>query len=174
MYKLVVLLAVLTLALGTAGAALAAGPGLTVSNLKDGDRIAGTTVTVNFAVNNFEILPSSVPISEAGKHPELNRPGQGHLHLMLDMQPLVVWADSKPYTFLSIPPGDHQLMVELANNDHSSLSPRVLQQIHFQTELPLPTTGASTVLAPSALYALLGLAALVLVAGTILRVHKST
>jgi hypothetical protein len=172
-YKLVVLLAILTLALGTAGAALAAGPGLTVSNLKDGDRIAGTTVTVNFAVTNFEIVPSSVPISEAGKHPELNQPGQGHLHFMLDMQPLVVWEESKPYTFLDIPPGDHQLMVELANNDHSSLSPRVLQQIHFQTGLPLASTGAGIPFASSVLYALLGLAALMLVAGTILRVRRT-
>jgi hypothetical protein len=173
MHKLVVLIGMLLITLGTAGAALAAGPGLTVSNLKDGDRIAGTTVTVNFSVNDFEIVPSSVPISEAGKHPELNRPGQGHLHFMLDMQPLIVWAESKPYTFMNIPPGDHQLMVELANNDHASLSPRVLQQIHFQTELPLPSTGASMAFGPSVIYGLLALAALVLVGGMILLKPKT-
>ena len=116
MYKLIVLIGMLMLTLGTTGAAVAEGPGLTISNLKDGDRITGTTVTVNFAVSSFEIVPSSVPISEAGKHPELNHPGQGHLHLMLDMQPLAVWSESKPYTFLNIPPGDHQLMVELVQD----------------------------------------------------------
>ena len=173
MSKLFILIGVLMRTLSTAGSALAEGPGLTLSNLKDGDRIAGTNVTVDFAVSDFELVPSDVPISEAGKHPELNRPGQGHLHLMLDMQPLVVWADSQPYVFHNIPPGDHQLMVELANNDHSSLSPRVIRQIHFQTELPLPTTGTAHEVGSRVFGALLGLAVLVLVAGMILRGRKT-
>jgi hypothetical protein len=84
-----------------------------------------------------------VPLSEAGKHPEVNHPGEGHLHFALDLQPLVVWEKSDPYTFPNIPPGDHQLMVELANNDHSSLSPRVMRQITFKTVMPLPATGSS-------------------------------
>ena len=98
-------------------------------------------MTLNFSVTDFTIKPSSVPLSEAGKHPELNRPGEGHLHLQLDLQPLIVWDQSAPYTFSNVPAGDHQVMVELANNDHASLSPRVMQMIHFSTTMPLPTTG---------------------------------
>jgi hypothetical protein len=173
MAKLLILIGVLLLTLSATGSTRVEGPGLTISNLKDGARIAGTTVTVDFAVSNFEVVTSNVPLSEAGKHPELNRPGQGHLHLMLDMQPLVVWTNTQPYTYHNVPPGDHQLMVELANNDHSSLSPRVVRQIHFQNELPLPVSGAVREIGLQAIGELLGFAVLVLVAGMILLRRKT-
>jgi hypothetical protein len=83
-----------------------------------------------------------VALSEAGKHPEANRPGEGHLHFAVDLQPLVVWEKSDPYTTPNLAPGDHQAMVELVNNDHSSLSPPVMRQIHFKTQMPLPATGS--------------------------------
>jgi len=124
-------------------AAAQSAPGLTVSAPKEGDSVGGTSMTVNFSVTDFTIKPTTVPLSEAGKHPELNRAGEGHLHFQLDLQPLIVWDQSAPYTFTNIPPGDHQVMVELANNDHASLSPRVMQMIHFRTTIPLPATGAT-------------------------------
>jgi hypothetical protein len=111
-----------------------------------------------------------VPVSEAGKHPEANRPGEGHVHFVLDLQPLVVWENGDSYTFSNVPPGEHQLMVELVQNDHSSFSPPVMRQIRFQTSIT-PQTMPATGTAPDAHMApgLLGLVLLLVIAGFALR-----
>jgi hypothetical protein len=139
-YILTLALALL-LALGLAAPAGAQSPSLTVTAPADGATIQGASVTISFQTSGIKLVKTTVPLSEAGKHPEVNRAGEGHLHFALDLQPLVVWEKSDPYTFSNLPPGDHQLMVELANNDHSSLSPRVMRQINFKTAMPLPATG---------------------------------
>src|SRR5919202_182269 len=139
-YRLTLALALL-LALGVAAPAGAQSPTLTVTAPADGATIQGASVTISFQTSGVNLVKTTVPLSEAGKHPEVNRPGEGHLHFALDLQPLVVWEKSDPYTFSNVPPGDHQLMVELVNNDHSSLSPRVMQQVNFKTSMPLPATG---------------------------------
>jgi hypothetical protein len=133
----------LVVILGSIAPVAAAGPELSVVAPKDGEAIVGTEVTVSFMVRNIKLVPTSVPVSEAGKRPDANRPGEGHVHFVLDLQPLVVWERGEPYTFTNVAPGEHQLMVELVNNDHSSLSPRVMQIIQFQTGSPkmLPITG---------------------------------
>src|SRR6476659_9445335 len=99
----------LLLALGVAVPAGAQSPSLTVSAPADGANIQETSVTVNFQTSGINLVKSNVPLSEAGKHPEVNRPGEGHLHFTLDLQPLVVWEKSDPYTFSNVPFGDHQL-----------------------------------------------------------------
>lgn len=142
MRRLLPLAIAIALGLALAAPAAAAGPGLTVLAPTPGAQIQGATVTVTFRVSDFQIVPTTVPLSEAGKHPEANRPGQGHVHFMLDLSPLVVWTQAAPYTFTNVPAGDHVLMVELVNNDHSSLSPRVMQMIHFSTAPAMPGTGA--------------------------------
>ncbi len=163
----------LALALGlTATVGVMAGganPAITVSSPSQGQTIAGTTFTVHFQVSDLKIVPSSIPISEAGKHPEANHPGEGHIHFMLDLQPLVVWYQTGPYTFENVAPGDHMLAVELVNNDHSSLSPPVVQQIRFRTTgaQTMPATGGPRSAAPA--LALLGASGLVLMAGIALR-----
>ena len=143
MRKLLLLLVVLVLIAASLEPVAAQGPALDVVSPTDGMSIKDTSVTLSFKVSDFKLVPTSVPVSEAGKHPEANRPGEGHLHFVLDLQPLVVWEHGDPYTFTNVPPGDHQLMVELVNNDHSSLSPRVVRQIRFQTTgaQTLPNTG---------------------------------
>jgi len=124
-------------------------------------------------------------VEQAGKHPEVNRPGEGHLHFMLDLEPLVVWERPEPYTFTDVPPGEHQLMVEVVENDHSSLAPPVIRAIHFRTAAAARDQGPSPAPAPEsgALprggegpplppgLALLGLA--LLAGGTMLR-HRRT
>jgi hypothetical protein len=146
----------------------AAGPELSVVAPKDGEAIAGTEVTVRFTTRNIKLVPTSVPVSEAGKRPDANRPGEGHVHFVLDLQPLVVWERGDPYTFTNVPPGEHQLMVELANNDHSSLSPRVMQIVRFGTGSPktLPITGRGAY--ASAVPVLLVLGLLMLAAGVLI------
>jgi hypothetical protein len=108
-----------------------------------GDAVDGSEVVVRFEANEFSIVPSTIPLEEAGQHPEVNRPEEGHVHLMLDLGPVVVWNVADPYTFSDVPPGEHQLVVELVNNDHSSLSPAVLQEIRFRSTASqlLPRTG---------------------------------
>ena len=119
----IALLLVLAGSLYAASPVAAADPGLTVQGPTNGSTIVASSVTINFTVTDFNIVPSTIPLSEAGKHPELNHPGEGHLHLKLDLQPLIVWDKNAPYTLTNIAPGNHQLMIELANNDHASLSP---------------------------------------------------
>jgi hypothetical protein len=63
-------------------------PDLIILSPSNGAVIAGTSVTVTFQTPGFTMVPSAVPASEAARHPELNRPNQGHIHMMLDLQPL--------------------------------------------------------------------------------------
>ena len=139
---------VVGLMVGMAGWASAEGPQVSVSAPANGALVTGDTVTVSFRVTGLTIVPTSVPVSEAGKHPEVNKPGEGHVHFMLDLQPLVVWTSTDPYTFKDLPPGEHQLMVELVQNDHSPLSPPVVQQVRFTTS-PRGLPNAGTVEQPS-------------------------
>lgn len=108
-------------------------PGLTVSSPQAEETINGTSVTITFEASDFSIVPSTVPLDEAGLRPEANREGEGHVHFMLDLMPIVVWETTEPYTFNDVPPGEHTLMVELVNNDHSPLGTPVIQQIQFRT-----------------------------------------
>ncbi len=108
-------------------------PQLSVVTPADGETILGTTVAVQVDIKDFKLIKSTVPASEAGKRPEANQPGQGMVHLKLDLFPLVILDQGTTHTFTNIPPGEHQLEIELANNDHSLLSPSVVQVIRFKT-----------------------------------------
>ena len=175
MRRLLLLVVLLVLIASVPGPVAAQGPELTVVSPTDAMVIKDTSVTVGFKVANFKLVPTSVPVSEAGKHPEANRPGEGHLHFVLDLQPLVVWEHGDPYTFTSVAPGEHQLMVELVNNDHSSLSPRVMQMIRFQSTGAqiLPNTGSGAALSLDFVPALLVLALLLMTAGGLMRRWRS-
>ena len=121
------------LAFGAAFAAAAANPQLAVNSPTEGQSIDGTSVTIEFEVSDFSVVPSTVPLSEAGNRPDANVEGEGHLHFMLDLMPVIVWESTEPYTLEDVPPGEHTLMIELVNNDHSPLASPVSQQIRFQT-----------------------------------------
>jgi hypothetical protein len=117
-------------------------PQLQVTAPASGGTVAGPDVTVTFRVSDLQVVPTNVPVAEAGMHPEANRPGQGHLHFTLDTQPLVVWERVAPYTFTNVPPGEHVLMVELTQNDHGSLNPPVAQMVRFRSTGLLASAGA--------------------------------
>jgi hypothetical protein len=117
-------------------------PQLVVTSPTNGATIRGNTVTVSFRVTDLTIVPTSVPVAEAGRHPEANRPGEGHLHFMLDLEPLVVWERTTPYTFTNVPPGEHELVVELTENDHGPLTPPVAQRIRLTTTPLLSNAGS--------------------------------
>jgi hypothetical protein len=140
LYRFMLILAACALGAG-AGVAAAAPPALEVLGPTENAVVVGDAVTVAFRVGDFRIVPSTIPVSEFGQRPDANLPGEGHLHLMLDLEPLVVWDRDEPYTFTNVPTGAHRLTVELANNDHSSLSPPVVREIRFQTVPQAPRAG---------------------------------
>lgn len=144
MRRMIAFVAVLLLLLSPYASAAQVSPELVVSAPAGGATITGTDVAITFQVSGVNLVPSGVPLTEAGKRPEANRPGEGHLHFMLDLLPLVVWEHAESYTFNNITPGEHQLMVELVNNDHSPLSPPVVKQIQFRTAVMMPETSAQS------------------------------
>ena len=171
MRKLFVCTVLATLILGFAKPISAAQPQLSVTSPTEGATIQGSDLIVAFETSNINIVPSTVPVADMGKRPEANRADQGHLHLSLDALPLVIWYQSTAYTFKNVPSGEHLLKVELVNNDHSSLTPPVIQQIRFRTiaDQPVPTSMPNTG-APEPHIALLLLSALgLLVGGWVLR-----
>jgi hypothetical protein len=143
-----ILVAALMLVLGLAGLvrpATAATPGLSVRAPAADSTSIGSDVTVEFQVTDFAIVPSTIPLAEAGQHPEVNRAGEGHLHLTLDLGQVVVWDRAEPYVFTAVPTGEHVLMVELAENDHAPLTPPVMQEVRFRTVAGavMPRTGGT-------------------------------
>ena len=150
MRRLMLLAALLVVALGAQPARAATQPTLTLVSPASGAVINGSMVRVEFATTDWKIVPTQVDLAHYGKMPELNRPNEGHLHLSLDLWPLVVWQEAGAYTFTNVPPGEHQLKVELTNNDHSSLASPVVQVVRFRTTAALgaapptsmPKTGA--------------------------------
>ena len=150
MRRSMLLAALVIVALGALPVQAATQPTLTLTSPASGALINGTTVRVEFATTDWKIAPTQVDLAHYGKMPELNRPNEGHLHLSLDLWPLVVWQEAGAYTFTNVPPGEHQLKVELANNDHSSLAPPVVQVVRFRTAAApgtvapasMPKTGA--------------------------------
>jgi hypothetical protein len=159
-------LALVLAAVGHATPVAVAEPQLAVTAPASGATLPGQSFAVTFRVTDLQVVPTTVPVSEAGMRPEANRPGQGHLHFVLDSQPLVVWERLDPYTFTNVPPGEHLLMVELVQNDHGPLNPPVSQMIRFRSSGLLAGAGAGPALPAGAPLALLGVAAL---AGGLLR-----
>jgi hypothetical protein len=174
MRQVCILLVPLMLILSIPQQAAAQGPTLSVVAPKSGASIDGNTVNITFTTSNIKLVSTSIPVAEAGKRPEANRPGEGHLHFVLDLQPLVVWERGDPYTFTNVPAGEHQLMVELVNNDHSPLSPPVVQHIQFRSGMPgaLPVTGSGTTSNGAMVGALLALGLLLIAGGGLVRPRR--
>jgi hypothetical protein len=138
---------------------VAAEPQLSVASPTEGETIAGATVKVVVKTSDFELVPAVVPVTEAGKRPDANQAGKGMIHLKLDLLPLAIIDQGDTYTYTNIPAGDHQLEVELATNDHSLLSPPVVQVVRFRTvaEQGLPTTGSEAASPLLMLYLFVGI-----------------
>jgi hypothetical protein len=161
MRRLLILATLLVTFLASTITAEAAGPQLTVLTPPDGV-VAGTTVTIQLQISGLKIVTSTVPLTQAGKDPAANVPGEGHIHYILDVRPLGIQYQNGPIVLTNVPVGTHNLMVELVNNDHSSLSPPVMQQITFQTvPATLPTSGGGGMAAVLSIQRLLPPATLV-------------
>ena len=64
---------------------------------------------------------------------------------------IALWVDSNPIPFTGIPPGNHTIMLELVNNDHSSFTPKISQSIIVSvTNAPIPVGPPGlTILSPA-------------------------
>jgi hypothetical protein len=76
-------------------------------------------VTLRVSIRGFKTYPALF-----GKRP--NKPDGGHWHVFVDGKPNKMSANVTIGKTLKLRPGSHRIFVELANNDHSSLQPRVL------------------------------------------------
>lgn len=150
-------------------------PQLQVSSPQSGDTIDGSSVTVSYDVSGFTVAPSTVPLEAAGQRPEANRPEEGHVHLMLDLLPVVVLESTEPYTFTNVQPGEHQLVVELVNNDHSPLSPPIVQTVRFRTtaDQMLPRTGQGDADRPGSVAVLVVLTGAAMIGGGLILRRKT-
>lgn len=110
-------------------------PLVSIASPTPGQTVTGSKVPVSLAVVNFALV-------DYRTHPLLV-PGQGHVHLWLDQTDLskisAVKATSNTYTFENVKPGNHTLVAELVNNDHSSLQPPVTTAVSFTTSAPGPS-----------------------------------
>ena len=104
-------LAVVAAAAALAASGAAGKPTVTVTGttVKDG------VVTVAVRITGWKLLPALVGTSP-------NTPGGGHWHIFVDGKYNAAAAATRGAT-RSLAPGTHTISVELANNDHSRLTP---------------------------------------------------
>lgn len=93
------------------GAATSPSISIARTSVKDG------AVLVTATISNWKLLPARV-----GKTP--NAAGGGHWHIFVDGK-YVNFSAARTGTTKRLSPGEHTIVLELANNDHSSLAPRV-------------------------------------------------
>ena len=84
--------------------------------------LARGAVLIPYRTENFRILPvlgpSALQVS----------PRVGHLHVTLDdlPWPWVDLSDKNPVVVVGLPPGQHKVLIELANPDHQILTGRAV------------------------------------------------
>lgn len=80
--------------------------------------------------------------------------GEGHIHVWLDTDPsnpklAYKMINGEPAIFDKVPPGTHNLTVQLVGNDHKPILPVVKKVIHFQTTAKSGHEAASHSAAPT-------------------------
>lgn len=114
-------------------ALIAIATALTIVTPKASEVINTDQVTLRVAAPNFKFVDF--------KTNPWNAYRQGHMHIWLDDKnpkaSTAIKATSNVYTLTNLKPGPHTLTVELVNNDHSSLSPRVTATTAFTSSAPV-------------------------------------
>lgn len=86
---------------------------------------SGTTVTVTFSVQNFQLVTPGGSVVA----------GQGHIHVWLDGQSLqMVWTPTA--TFTNVGPGTHTVTAELVDNQHEPVTPDVRTSVAVTVATP--------------------------------------
>ena len=111
-------------------------PQVTITTPQNGATVTDRDVQVNAQVSNFNVVD---------KQGNARVAGEGHLHFYMDVTPVpsdpakpaipadakAVWAhvSGTSYTFTNVPAGTHIFTVQLANNDHTPVSPVVTARV---------------------------------------------
>ena len=124
---------------------------VTITSPEEGANITTGNVTVSVNVTNFTLVePTGQP----------NAPGEGHLHYYLDaVVPTNASAPAIPetggyaistntsYTWEDVPSGEHNLSVQLVNNDHTPVIPLAADTVSVTvggvTPTPTPTVNVT-------------------------------
>ncbi len=89
----------------------------------DGEVIKGTDITIAIQTKNLVV-------KKAGDAPEY---GEGHFHISLDDgQYIMIFSNT--YVLREVSPGEHELEVELRNNDHTAYNPPIEKKVRFTTK----------------------------------------
>lgn len=129
-------IAVRTTALGPAPAA----PKLTIASPKANAEDSEFAMVVS--VINFDLKPVGTAPGKVA--------GQGHIHYLVDNKTAEgdYATPAKNFTFRNLSPGTHVLRAELVNNDHTSLSPPVFDEVTVKAVAPgakpTPTSPAAS------------------------------
>jgi hypothetical protein len=125
------------------GAVHAQSPTLTITSPTSTENVVGTSVVAKLSLTDFTLVDYQTH--------SRNLASQGHIHLWLDQEAptkasaVKIVEDS--YTFENVRPGNHHLVAELVNNDHSSLTPPVVTEVDFAT-IPMPTPTPNLLTSP--------------------------
>jgi plastocyanin len=108
-----------------------ASPAIQITAPGSGNKFGIGSLTITVQVSNFTL------VDQLGK---ANSPGQGHIHYFMDVdapttagKPAVTAAGTfaatsdTSYTWTNVGGGSHKFSVELVNNDHTPLSPPVVE-----------------------------------------------
>ncbi len=109
-------------------------PQINITEPKNGSTVSAGNVTITVDVKNFSIVDKQGQASVAG---------EGHIHYFMDVKvpttpgkPSVTaegtWVTTinKSYTWMNVAPGKHNFSVELVNNDHTPLTPPVVNEVN--------------------------------------------
>ena len=121
-------------------------PELTLLEPMAGATILGSTIQIICRVDGIFLYPTAIPLAEAGRHPEVNQAGRGHLLVRLDAGEDVVWESMLPYRFRDVAPGSHHVRVEIVQNDHSPLMPPAIAErdVVVQASGPVASNAGGT------------------------------
>ena len=110
------------------------GPTLTITTPSEGENLDAGDVQVAVETEGFEVVDNlgDAPVE-----------GEGHVHFYIDIDDVPTDPDepavtdegtyhasaTKSYTWEDVEPGEHTFAVQLVDNDHTALSPAIVEEV---------------------------------------------
>ncbi|MGA1822409.1 MAG: hypothetical protein ACMUIG_07775 [Thermoplasmatota archaeon] len=104
-------------------------PSIGILSPMDGGIVYGEKLHMKLGVGNFMLNESAYGME--------NVPWEGHYHLYVNDDLVGPSGELEP-VLMDLPPGDHMIKVELMNNDHSTLIPRIMDMIEVTVVEEIP------------------------------------
>jgi len=95
------------------------------------------TVTITSPVNGATVYSSSVSVVFTVSNFTVGNPGtgvDGHLHYYLDGGPAIMYYSTAPINASSLTPGNHQVVLQLVDNNHNPLVPNRADTVSFMVD----------------------------------------